>query len=175
MSRPTPSRTVPAILAAIVLLSALAVGATAVFGRTVTPAPEPPPTVEPSIPPTTPPTANPSPPPDGVFEVDLDNLTDHDVSIVVDDETGSVVDVTSGRPGDGMSVRWFDLKIENIDAETLRLVWVGLPRRGRAARHLAGRRQGPAPLRPGRPAGELRRDRLRSRAEDQVRRAGPRR
>ena len=128
MSRPTTSRTVPAILAAIVLLSALAVGATAVFGRTVTPAPEPPPTVEPSVPPTTPPTANPSPPPDGVFEVDLDNLTDHDVSIVVDDETGSVVDVTSGRPGDGMSVRWFDLKIENIDAETLRIVWVGLPR-----------------------------------------------
>ena len=39
MSRPTSSRTVPAILAAIVLLSALAVGATAVFGRTVTPAP----------------------------------------------------------------------------------------------------------------------------------------
>ena len=87
MSRPTTSRTVPAILAAIVLLSALAVGATAVFGRTVTPAPEPSPTVEPSVPPTTPPTANPSPaPPDGVFEVDLDNLTDHDVSIVVDDE-----------------------------------------------------------------------------------------
>ena len=63
-----------------------------------------------------------------MFEVELDDLTDHDVSIVVDDETGSVVDVTSGRPGDGMSVRWFDLKIENIDAETLRIVWVGLPR-----------------------------------------------
>lgn len=143
MSRSTTSRTVPAILAATVLLSAVAVGATGVFGRTVTPTPDPstPPTVEPSVPPTTPPTAPPtvpptpapsdepsSPPADGVFEVDLDNLTDHDVSVVVDDETGSVVEVTSGRPGDGMSVRWFDLKIENIDAETLRIVWVGLPR-----------------------------------------------
>jgi hypothetical protein len=141
MSRSTTSRTVPAILAATVLLSAVAVGATGVFGKTVTPAPEPPPAVQPSVPPTVapsaPPTANPtpapsvdpsSPPADGVFDVDLDTLTGHDVSVVVDDETGSVVDVTSGRPGDGMSVRWFDLKIENIDAETLRIVWVGLPR-----------------------------------------------
>lgn len=143
MSRSTTSRTVPAILAAIVLLSALAIGATGVFGRTVTPAPDPstPPTVEPSVPPTTPPsmlpTAQPTnapsddpsrPPANGIFDVDLDNLTGHDVSVVVDDETGSVVEVTSGRAGDGMSVRWFDLKVENIDAETLRLVWVGLPR-----------------------------------------------
>jgi hypothetical protein len=27
-----------------------------------------------------------------------------------------------------MSVRWFDVKVENIDADTLRIVWVGLPR-----------------------------------------------
>jgi hypothetical protein len=143
MSRSTTSRTVPAILAAIVLLSAVAIGATGVFGRTVTPAPEPttPPTVEPSVaptslpttPPSAPPTAAPSddpsgPPADGDFEVDLDNLTGHDVSVVVHDDTGSVVAVTSGRPGDGMSVRWFDLEVENIDAETLRIVWVGLPR-----------------------------------------------
>jgi hypothetical protein len=143
MSRSTTSRTVPAILAAIVLLSAVAVGATGAFGRTVTPTPEPsaPPTVEPSVPPTTPPSEPPTvppteapsddpsrPPADGVFDVDLDNLTGHDVSVVVDDETDSVVEVTSGRPGDGMSVRWFDLNVENIDAETLRIVWVGLPR-----------------------------------------------
>ena len=27
-----------------------------------------------------------------------------------------------------MSVRWFDVKVENVDAETLRVVWVGLAR-----------------------------------------------
>ncbi len=27
-----------------------------------------------------------------------------------------------------MSVRWFDVKVENIDADTLRIVWVGLAR-----------------------------------------------
>jgi hypothetical protein len=27
-----------------------------------------------------------------------------------------------------MSVRWFDVKVENIDETTLRVVWVGLPR-----------------------------------------------
>ena len=27
-----------------------------------------------------------------------------------------------------MSVRWFDVKVENLDAETVRVIWVGLPR-----------------------------------------------
>lgn len=147
MSSSTTSRTVPAILAAIVLVSAVAIGATGVFGRTVTPAPEPttPPTVEPSVPPTAPPSTPPSTPPsddpstppsddpsrppaDGAFDVDLENPTGHDVSVEITDETGTVVEAESGTPGDGMSVRWLDLKIENIDAETLRIVWVGLPR-----------------------------------------------
>jgi len=114
-----------------VLFSALAIGATGVFGRTVTPDREPntPPTVEPSVPPTAPPTQVPSEPPgDGFFEVDLDNLTDHDVELRVDDETGALVEAESGTPGDGMSVRWFDAKVENVDDDTLRVVWVGLAR-----------------------------------------------
>ena len=72
--------------------------------------PRPSPPLEPSIPPTTPPTTISQPAAVGVFKVDLDNPTDYELFIVVDDETGSVVDVTSGQPGDGMSVRWFDLK-----------------------------------------------------------------
>ena len=139
MSRSTTSRTVPAILAAIVLLAAVAIGATGVLGRSGTPAPmpTPAPSVEPSVQPTPPPTAAPTTPPsaepsippaDGAFDVDLENLTAHDVSITIDDETGSVVSAGSGTPGDGMSVRWFDVHVENIDADTLRIVWVGLPR-----------------------------------------------
>ena len=138
MSRSTDSRTVIAILGVAVLFSAIALGATAVFGRTVTPGPAPtdPPIVEPSLPPTTPPSEAPTTPPsdqpseppaDGKFRVDLENLTGHDVSVEIDDQTGSVVKAESGTPGDGMSVRWFDVKAENIDADTLRIVWVGLP------------------------------------------------
>jgi hypothetical protein len=139
MSRSTNHRTVAAILGVAVLFSAIALGATGVFGRTVTPAPQPtdPPVVEPSVPPTTPPsdapTAPPSdapsdPPADGKITVDLENLTGHDVSVEIDDQTGSIVKAESGTPGDGMSVRWFDVKVESIDADTLRIVWVGLPR-----------------------------------------------
>jgi hypothetical protein len=138
MPRSTNTRTVAAILGVAVLFSAIALGATVVFGRTVTPAPEPttPPIVEPSVPPTTPPSEAPTTPPsdapsdppaDGKTIVDLENLTGHDVSVEIDDQTGSIVKAESGTPGDGMSVRWFDVKVENIDADTLRIVWVGLP------------------------------------------------
>lgn len=130
MSR-SNSRTVVAILGAAVLFSAIALGATAVFGRNVAPAPEPtdPPIVQPSAPPTTPPSQEPSDPPaDGKTTVALENLTDNDVSVEIDDQTGSIVKAESGTPGDGMSVRWFDVKVENVDADTLRIVWVGLPR-----------------------------------------------
>jgi hypothetical protein len=137
MSRST-SRTVVAILGVAVLFSAIALGATAVFGRMVAPAPEPtdPPIAQPSAPPTMPPTEAPTTPPsrepsespaDGKTTVDLENLTGHDVSVEIDDQTGSIVKAESGTPGDGMSVRWFDVKVENIDADTLRVVWVGLP------------------------------------------------
>ena len=48
---------------------------------------------------------------------------------MIDDATGKLEVAASGTPGDGMSVRWFDVKVENIDADTLRVVWVGLPRK----------------------------------------------
>jgi hypothetical protein len=106
-----------------------------VFGRGVDPSPAPsdapsgPPSVAPSVPSSPEPTVIPTDDPaDGPVTVDLDNLTDHDVSVVIDDETGILDGAVSGQPGDGMSVRWFDVKVENVDSKTLRVVWVGLPR-----------------------------------------------
>ncbi len=54
-------------------------------------------------------------------------MTPHDVSVTVDDQTGSITDAGSGQAGDGMSVRWFDSIVENVDADTIRITWVGLP------------------------------------------------
>lgn len=131
MTRSTNPRTVAAILGVAVLFSAIALGATGVVGRTVTPAPEPstPPTVEPSAPPTTPPTPvpsdDPSSPPMDVIVVDLDTADQHDVSVVIDDETASVVGATSGQAKDGMSVRWNTIRIDAVDADTLKLTWAG--------------------------------------------------
>jgi hypothetical protein len=141
MSRST-SRTIVALLAGVVLAAIVALAANAAFGRggsspepssppVVTPSPEP--SDEPSTPPSDEPSEEPSdeptdPPADGPIKVALENLTGDDVSVEIDDESGMVVDAQSGTPGDGMSVRWFDVKVENIDADTLRVVWVGLPR-----------------------------------------------
>ncbi len=133
MSRSSNTRTVFAILGVAVLFSAIALGATAVFGRNVTPLPQPtdPPIVEPSTPPTTPPTPvpsdDPSSPPTDVFVVDLDTTDQNDVTVVIDDETGTVVGATSGEAGDGMSVRWNTIRIDAIDADTLQLTWAGWP------------------------------------------------
>jgi hypothetical protein len=144
MSRST-SRTIAALLAGVVLAAVVALAANAAFGRgtsspepssppVVTPSPEPsdeptPPSEEPSEEPSEQPSEQPSEPPtDGPTKIALENLTGHDVFIAIDDDTGTIVDAQSGTPGDGMSVRWLDVKVENIDADTLRVVWVGLPR-----------------------------------------------
>jgi hypothetical protein len=121
-----------AILAVVAVLILVAGGA---LGRGVDPSldPSPVPSVAPTVRPS--PTPTPSPtlkptdgPSDGPFRVDLENLTGDDVSVVIDDETGTLTGAASGIPGDGMSVRWFDVQVENLDAETVRVVWVGLPR-----------------------------------------------
>lgn len=64
---------------------------------------------------------------DGVKSVRLDIATPHNVVAEIKDFTGSVTDAKSGRAGDGMSVRWGDLEVENLDDNTLRLTWVGAP------------------------------------------------
>lgn len=123
-------RALPAAALLIALVAVIAVVASGALGRAGDPSPSPsvPPSATPTPKPTTSPTPTPSPTPDGIFNLDLDTVDDHDVTIVVDDRTGTVVDATSGNARDGMSVRWFDMKVENVDAQTLRLTWVGLPR-----------------------------------------------
>lgn len=102
-------------------------------GAPSTPVASPAPSEVPSQAPSEVPSDSPSPAPtddisDGRSPVDLDTATDHDVSVMVVDLSGSVADVDSGRAGDGMSVRWFDVKVENIDDRSIRVTWVGLPR-----------------------------------------------
>jgi hypothetical protein len=90
----------------------------------------------PSVPPVTPATpapATPEPTPaaddfsDLEKTVKLDVADPHNVNVHVKDFIGNVVDATTGRAGDGMSVRWNTLKVENLDDDTLRLTWVGPP------------------------------------------------
>jgi hypothetical protein len=126
-----------AALVALVLLVTVVAGA--VLGGSVTPNPGPsasptlPPSAEPSEEPISPPpSAEPSTPPAGRFEVDLRNSSGHDLSIVIEDQTGLVVEAISGFPGDGMSVRWFDVAIENVDDRTVQITWAGLPGDGQA-------------------------------------------
>lgn len=120
-------------VAAIALVAVVSIGAG-------TPAPvpgdpSPTPSSAPSTPPSVPPTAEPSVAPsvapsapvDRPVTVDLDIATDHDVTVTVTDETGDVSGVGSGRAGDGMSVRWFDVTVENVDADSVKVTWVGLP------------------------------------------------
>lgn len=114
----------PAIVLALVLVGAYAVLASGVLGGG-SPKPTDPPKPTPT------PTATPKPsaaPVDGKFKVVLDVATDHDVSVVIEDSTGKLADARSGRAGDGMTVRWHDALVQNIDDSTLRIVWVGLPR-----------------------------------------------
>ncbi|HUP54281.1 MAG TPA: hypothetical protein VM408_02145 [Methylomirabilota bacterium] len=129
------SRNVLALAAALALVALLIMVAGGALGRGVEPSPErsPAPSVAPSVQPSALPTASPTlkptdGPSDGPFKVDLENLTGDDVSVVIDDETGTLTGAASGIPGDGMSVRWFDVQVENLDAETVRVTWVGLPR-----------------------------------------------
>lgn len=128
------SRVALPVAAAFAVLAVLVVVAGGALGRAGDPSPTPsdrpstPPSVAPSAPSSPQPTDEPTDPANGPITVDLDNLTDHDVSVVIDDETGVLDGAVSGKPGDGMSVRWLDVKVENVDSTTLRVVWVGLPR-----------------------------------------------
>ena len=128
----SPFRTLAAFVGGLALALVVVFAADAAYGRRPAASPDP------SSPPVSPPTQTPieptpsvepsEPPTTGDIAVPLKNLTDDDVSVVIDDETRKLDAAASGNPGDGMSVRWFDVKVENTDADTLRVVWVGLPR-----------------------------------------------
>jgi hypothetical protein len=57
----------------------------------------------------------------------LEDPLGHDVSVALDDDSGRVARARSGHPGDGMSVRWYAVKVSLVDDDTVRLTWVGLP------------------------------------------------
>jgi hypothetical protein len=120
--------------ALVAVIAALAIVLSGTFGRGAVAAPTPSdrpsaaPTVVPASP-IPPPTSEPSQDPAaGPLTVALKNLTGHDVSVAIDDQTGALAGAASGQPGDGMSVRWHDMQVENVDTDTVRIVWVGLPR-----------------------------------------------
>ena len=132
LSNPIRSARPIAVGLALVGVIAFAAACTSA-GSQPTPAPATPvPTLAPTPAPTVVPSKQPSPAPsqqaDGVFSIDLEDPIGHAVTLDVKDETGTIVKVRSGKPGDGMSVRWGTVKVENVDAQTLRIVWVGLPR-----------------------------------------------
>ena len=129
-------RVLPVAAVVLALIAVVAIVASGALGRagsagpmpSATPSGTPKPT--PVVTPTPTPVVTPTPsdePADGLYRLDLTTVDGNDVAIVIDDQTGTIVKVSSGKPGDGMSVRWLDMKIENVDDRTLRLTWVGLP------------------------------------------------
>ena len=121
-----------AVAATIALVAVLALVAGGAFGRGNEPVDNPAPTPQPSVPPTASPSAPATPARsddvgDGRITVDLDVATPHDVAVDIDDETGWLIGATSGRASDGMSVRWYEIGLENVDDTTVRVTWVGFP------------------------------------------------
>jgi hypothetical protein len=57
----------------------------------------------------------------------LDTVLDDDPRVVIDDQTGTLADVVAGHAGDGMSVRWNDAIVDQVDPRTIRVTWVGFP------------------------------------------------
>ena len=103
----------------------------------VTPGPTAEPTPIPTPVPTPFPTAVPTPipspaPTDGGSDsmpltVNLDNATGADVYVDIVDHSGLLIGAVSGKPGEGVSVDSYTLKVENVDATTLKLTWSDYP------------------------------------------------
>jgi hypothetical protein len=124
---PTRSST-PGPVAGFLLILATLVLAAACGAVTPSPAPASPDPSGPTGPaPSEQPTQAPASESPGGEGVVLDIVDESDVVVVIDDRGGNVTGARSGRAGDGMSVRWFDAVVENVDEDTLRVTWVGLP------------------------------------------------
>ena len=116
---------------AIVLIVAAVLGA-----RPSVAGPGPSPSAPPSAPanPSSAPSANPSAKPSAPANpsaspvaIKLQSATNHDVSLKIQDPDAIVTDARSGKPGDGMSVRWHDSSVVNLDDDTIEVIFVGLP------------------------------------------------
>ena len=92
------------------------------------PAPTPVPTGQPSEVPGEEPSEEPTDGSDGMpIRVDLDNAAGRDVYVDVVDRSDLLVDAESGKPGDGVSVGYDTVEVENLDARTLKLTWADYP------------------------------------------------
>jgi len=113
----------PGLVAGSLLLAIAAVAAACGAAPGSSPVPATPhPSGQPSAGPPEAPAETPS---DG--SIDLDTADGHDVSVVVVDKGRVLAGAGSGRAGDGMSVRWGRVQVENLDEDSLRVTWVGLP------------------------------------------------
>lgn len=61
------------------------------------------------------------------IKVDLENSSGADVHVDILDRTGLLIDAASGIPAEGQSVGPYTIKVENLDATTLKLTWVDYP------------------------------------------------
>jgi hypothetical protein len=87
------------------------------------------PSAAPSAAPTVAPSAAPSAAPnDGSLTIGLASTSNHDVTLKIHDESGKVAKAVSGTPGDGMSIRWHDADVQNVDARTIAIKWAAFPR-----------------------------------------------
>jgi hypothetical protein len=87
------------------------------------------PTARPSAAPSAAPTVAPSAAPiDGSLTVGLASTSGHDVTLKIHDESGKVAKAVTGTPGDGMSIRWHDADVQNVDARTIAIKWAAFPR-----------------------------------------------
>jgi hypothetical protein len=64
----------------------------------------------------------------GAPRVTLDIAAEWDVVAIVNDRTTKLTEATSGTAGATMSVQWFKSIVKNLDANTIQITWVGLPR-----------------------------------------------
>jgi hypothetical protein len=127
-----PSRTLVASGLLVLAVAALAVGTVAGRGPGASPAPSTPvasPSPRPAVTPgpTKDPAASPSPAAPALIRVPLDIVDEHDVVAVIDDQAGWITTARTGTARDGMSVRWFDVVVRNLDETTIEVTWVGLP------------------------------------------------
>ncbi len=134
MARSTTTKTLTSFVVAvgmIVILAAFAVVAAGTTGERPTPsaqAPTPAPVVTPGPVVThSPVPSQPAPseePGDPIGEgIVLDVADDHDVVVVVANASDTVTGARSGVAAEGMSVRWGEVIVENVDDDTLRLTW----------------------------------------------------
>ncbi len=131
-TRTTRSLARPATAVVLTLVAAFAIMASGVLGRSGSPTPSSPPSTPKPTPTASPsapaPTPVPSAPVGDGTTVDLDNRGGFDILLRIKDRTGRLVTGSSGTPKDGMSVRWHDAIVKNVDASTIRITWAGWPR-----------------------------------------------